>query len=60
MEPIKSKSALCKTLGISRPTLYRYIRQGKIKAKQHPITGRISLESNEIIKLLEKVKGYDL
>ncbi|MBI5664823.1 MAG: helix-turn-helix domain-containing protein [Nitrospirae bacterium] len=50
-----SKRELCKKLNVSPPTLYRYIKSGKIKVKRHPLTGRILIDDSEISNLLKRI-----
>lgn len=51
---------ICRNLKISRPTLYKYIRQGKIPAQRHPLTSRFIFNPEEIIRLQRKVDEIDV
>lgn len=52
----KSITEISKQLGVSRPTLYRYLKKGRIRYSQHPLTGRLKINEADIEKLLREIE----
>lgn len=50
---------LCRKYDICITTFYTYLREGKIKATKHPLTGRYTIDETSLIELMKRVKGGD-
>lgn len=53
-----SKTKAAKQAGVSRPTFYRYIKQGKVSVTENK-DGSESIDTSELLRVFGELKGVD-